>query len=79
VCSQKNIVFADLDAYTVLSVDPAIGGMQMKDGVVTLPNTPGLGVDIDPAFSQQASPYLKGVKHGPSLFRGFQPHWDNGL
>jgi len=25
-----------------LSVDPVIGGMQMKDGIVTLPNTPGL-------------------------------------
>jgi hypothetical protein len=22
----------------------------VKDGVVTLPNTPGLGVDVDPAF-----------------------------
>jgi L-alanine-DL-glutamate epimerase-like enolase superfamily enzyme len=22
----------------------------VKDGVVTLPNTPGLGVDIDPIF-----------------------------
>ena len=50
VCSQKNIVFADLDVYTVLSVDCAIGGMLMKDGVVTLSNTPGLGVDIGPAF-----------------------------
>jgi L-alanine-DL-glutamate epimerase-like enolase superfamily enzyme len=50
VCSQKNIVYADLDAFLELSVDPVIGGMQIKDGVVTLPNTPGLGVDIDPAF-----------------------------
>jgi len=50
VASQKNIVYADLDAYTTLSVDPIIGGMQVKDGIVTLPRTPGLGVDIDPAF-----------------------------
>ena len=50
VCSQKNIVYADLDGFLELSVDPVIGGMQMKDGIVTLPNTPGLGVDIDPAF-----------------------------
>jgi L-alanine-DL-glutamate epimerase-like enolase superfamily enzyme len=48
--SQKNIVYSDLDAYTVLSVDPVIGGMQVKNGVVILPNAPGLGVDIDPAF-----------------------------
>ena len=50
VCSQKNIVYADLDGFLELAVDPVIGGMQMKDGIVTLPNTPGLGVDIDPAF-----------------------------
>jgi L-alanine-DL-glutamate epimerase-like enolase superfamily enzyme len=50
VCSQKNIVYADLDGFLELSVDPVIGGMQMKDGIVTLPNTPGLGLDIDPAF-----------------------------
>lgn len=50
VCSQKNIVYADLDAFFELSTDPVIGGMQVKDGIVTLPKTPGLGVDIDPAF-----------------------------
>jgi L-alanine-DL-glutamate epimerase-like enolase superfamily enzyme len=50
VCSQKNIVYADLDAFFELSVDPVIGGMQVKDGIVTLPSTPGLGVDVDPAF-----------------------------
>jgi len=50
VASQKNIVYADLDAFFELSVDPVIGGMQVKDGIVTLPNAPGLGVDIDPAF-----------------------------
>jgi L-alanine-DL-glutamate epimerase-like enolase superfamily enzyme len=50
VASQKNIVYADLDAFFELSADPVIGGMQVKDGIVTLPKTPGLGVDIDPAF-----------------------------
>jgi L-alanine-DL-glutamate epimerase-like enolase superfamily enzyme len=50
VCSRKNIVYADLDAFFELSVDPVIGGMQVKDGIVTLPNAPGLGVDVDPAF-----------------------------
>jgi L-alanine-DL-glutamate epimerase-like enolase superfamily enzyme len=50
VASQKNIVYADLDAFFELSADPVIGGMQVKDGIVTLPQTPGLGVDIDPAF-----------------------------
>ncbi|MGD0416651.1 MAG: dipeptide epimerase [Terriglobales bacterium] len=50
VASQKNIVYADLDGFLELSVDPVIGGMQLKNGIVTLPNTPGLGLDIDPAF-----------------------------
>ena len=31
-------------------VDPVIGGMTVKGGVITLPETPGLGVDVDPAF-----------------------------
>jgi L-alanine-DL-glutamate epimerase-like enolase superfamily enzyme len=50
VGSQKNIVYADLDSFMELAVDPVIGGMQLKGGVVTLPSAPGLGVDIDPAF-----------------------------
>ena len=50
VCSQKNIVYADLDSFMSLSVDPVMGGMQVKGGIVTLPNAPGLGVDVDPAF-----------------------------
>ena len=50
VASQKNVVYADLDAFFELSVDPVMGGMRVQDGIVTLPKTPGLGVDIDPAF-----------------------------
>ena len=48
--AQKNIIFADLDGYTSHSVDPVIGGMTIKDGMIALPENPGLGVDIDPAF-----------------------------
>jgi len=50
VASQKNIVYADLDSFMEFSVDPVLGGMQVKGGVVTLPSAPGLGVDVDPAF-----------------------------
>lgn len=50
VASQKNIVYADLDSFMEFSVDPVLGGMEVKGGVVTLPSAPGLGVDIDPAF-----------------------------
>jgi L-Ala-D/L-Glu epimerase len=46
----RNIVYADLDAYFSHSVDPVIDGMQVQGGMVTLPEKPGLGVDIDPAY-----------------------------
>ena len=50
VAAQKNIVFADLDSFLALAVDPVIGGITVKDGMVTMPETPGLGAAIDPAF-----------------------------
>ncbi len=48
VCSHRNVQFADLDAFTEHKVDPVIGGMQVKDGIIRLPATPGLGLDVDP-------------------------------
>jgi len=50
VASQKNIVYADLDGNDEHVVDPIVGGMTVKGGVLSLPETPGLGVDVDPAF-----------------------------
>ena len=50
VMSQRNVKYADLDAFLEHDVDPVVGGMQVKAGVVTLPDAPGLGVDIDPSF-----------------------------
>jgi L-alanine-DL-glutamate epimerase-like enolase superfamily enzyme len=50
VASQANIIYADLDSFTELATDPVIGGMQLKDGIVSIPDAPGLGVDIDPTF-----------------------------
>jgi L-alanine-DL-glutamate epimerase-like enolase superfamily enzyme len=50
VASQRNIVYADLDGNTEHVVDPVIGGMTVKAGIITLPETPGLGLDVDPAF-----------------------------
>ena len=50
VASQKNIQYADLDTFTEHRTDPVTGGMRVKDGVVTLPDTPGLGFDFDGAF-----------------------------
>jgi len=50
VASQANIVYADLDGNTEHAVNPVIGGMTVKAGALTLPETPGLGCDVDPAF-----------------------------
>jgi L-alanine-DL-glutamate epimerase-like enolase superfamily enzyme len=48
--SQKPILYADLDTFTEHKLDPVAGGMQVKDGIVTVPDAPGLGLDVDPAF-----------------------------
>jgi L-Ala-D/L-Glu epimerase len=50
VASQRNVLFADLDAFTEHKIDPVIGGMQMSGGTVRVPSAPGLGLDIDPAW-----------------------------
>ena len=48
--SQANIVYADLDGNTEHVENPIIGGMKVETGKLTLPETPGLGCDVDPAF-----------------------------
>jgi L-alanine-DL-glutamate epimerase-like enolase superfamily enzyme len=50
VASQKNCLYADLDAFLFQAFDPVIGGMQLTAGTVSVPDAPGLGLDIDPAF-----------------------------
>ena len=50
VASQKNVEFADLDAFLFLDTDPVIGGMELRDGILHVPKGPGLGLDIDPGF-----------------------------
>ncbi|MGZ5499338.1 MAG: enolase C-terminal domain-like protein, partial [Candidatus Aminicenantales bacterium] len=50
VASQANIIYADLDGYADQTVDPVVDGMTVKAGMVTLPEKPGLGCDVDPAF-----------------------------
>jgi L-alanine-DL-glutamate epimerase-like enolase superfamily enzyme len=50
VASQANIVYADLDGNAEHTIDPVVGGMTTKSGIVTMPEKPGLGCDIDPAF-----------------------------
>jgi len=48
--ATQNIVFADLDGYFSHTFDPIVDGMTVKDGMITLPEKPGLGTDIDPTF-----------------------------
>jgi L-alanine-DL-glutamate epimerase-like enolase superfamily enzyme len=50
VASQANIVYADLDGNSEHVEDPIVDGMTVKAGTLTLPETPGLGCDVDPAF-----------------------------
>jgi L-alanine-DL-glutamate epimerase-like enolase superfamily enzyme len=50
VCSQRNVLWADLDAFTEHNIDPVFGGMKLKDGVIHAPTTPGPGLDIDPEW-----------------------------
>ena len=50
MAAQPNIVFADLDGHTSHTLDPVRGGMKVEGGTINLPEDPGLGLDIDPAF-----------------------------
>ncbi len=50
VASQANIVYADLDGNNEHAIDPITGGITVNAGTLTLPETPGLGCDVDPAF-----------------------------
>ena len=50
MAAERNIVFADLDGHTSHAVDPIVGGFRLEGGTITLPDAPGLGVDVDPVF-----------------------------
>ena len=59
VSARPNIRFADLDSADMLSADPVIGGLTYGDGgTVILPDTPGHGADIDPAFLKELESYV---------------------
>jgi L-alanine-DL-glutamate epimerase-like enolase superfamily enzyme len=50
VASERAITFADLDGNSEHTVDPVVDGMTVSKGVITLPEKPGLGCDVDSAF-----------------------------
>ncbi len=56
IASQKNLIYADLDSFLFNASNPIIGGMEIRQGTVYLPNTPGLGLEIDPAFLKKLTP-----------------------
>jgi L-alanine-DL-glutamate epimerase-like enolase superfamily enzyme len=56
VLSQRIVRYADLDAFLEHDIDPIVGGMQVKAGVVTVPDAPGLGLDIEPSFFRKLQP-----------------------
>jgi o-succinylbenzoate synthase len=50
VASQANIWFADLDGNAEHVVDPIVGGVKLERDELVLPDAPGLGCDVDPAY-----------------------------
>ena len=51
VVARKNIVHFDLDSALQLTEDPVIGGITYgENGIVIVPDTPGIGADFDQAF-----------------------------
>jgi L-alanine-DL-glutamate epimerase-like enolase superfamily enzyme len=50
ISARPNIRFPDLDANFFHAADPVIGGITFDGGWIELPDAPGHGADIDPAF-----------------------------
>lgn len=50
VSAHRNVRLVDLDSYTFLSEDPVVGGIRYDGGLISLPDAPGHGAEIDPGF-----------------------------
>ena len=53
--ARSNIQYADLDGYTSMKEDPVTGGVRYERGDMQLPDDPGHGADLDPAFLADCS------------------------
>ena len=53
VSARPNIRYADLDGHFELKEDPIIGGARWDGGTITLPDEPGIGAEVDPAFLER--------------------------
>jgi L-Ala-D/L-Glu epimerase / N-acetyl-D-glutamate racemase len=52
--AHKNIIFHDMDTCLLgHTTDPVTGGVQYKGYFLEVPDTPGLGADVDESFLQQ--------------------------
>jgi len=48
---SSNIVrFFDLDSHLEHAEDPIIGGITIKDGIISVPDEPGIGASPDPSY-----------------------------
>lgn len=49
-CANSIVRFFDLDSFLEHAEDPILGGVQVKDGMVTIPDAPGIGAYPDPEY-----------------------------
>ncbi|MBO6576663.1 MAG: dipeptide epimerase [Rhodothermales bacterium] len=50
ISAHRIVRFADLDSHVDHITDPVVGGMRIEDGLVQLPDSPGIGATLDPDF-----------------------------
>ncbi|MBM3295511.1 MAG: dipeptide epimerase [Candidatus Aminicenantes bacterium] len=50
VAARRNILWTDLDGHTSHTIDPVTDGMTFAKGLITLPEKPGIGAEVDPDF-----------------------------
>jgi len=60
VSARRTIAFADLDGHTGHAEDPILGGITYTGGRIELPETPGHGAEVDPAFLARMEGYTVG-------------------
>jgi L-Ala-D/L-Glu epimerase len=57
--SSPNIVHYDFDTALMFSADPVKGGIEYKEnGIIEVPDTPGLGAVIDDSFLKDAEKFI---------------------
>ena len=52
--AHGNIKYLDLDSHAFLAIDPVLGGIKCEGENITLPDTPGLGAELDPDFLKKS-------------------------